>query len=219
MKINSAGLSLIRRFEGCELKAYYDEHGGVWTIGYGHTHGVKRGQTITKEDADAFLSRDVSWAEEAVMECVKAQINTNQFSACVSLCFNIGADAFKRSTLVKKINAEDFDGAADEFQKWNKAGGKVLNGLIRRRAAEEELFRRDPPKPLAKSRTIKAAQVGAVGTTAIGAISETVDQLQPTISVVQTLHEYWPVMAITVLVVSLAAVVWFRIDDHLKATR
>jgi lysozyme len=140
MKTNIAGLSLIKSFEGCELAAYKCP-AGVLTIGYGHTGAdVKPGQVITAHRAEELLQGDLARFEQAVSKAIKVAVTPNQFGAMVSLCYNIGAGAFAKSTLVKRVNAGDTQGAADQFLAWNKAGGKVLKGLARRREAERALF-------------------------------------------------------------------------------
>lgn len=133
------GIKLIKQFEGCKLTAYKCP-AGVWTIGYGHTAGVKQGQKISQAQADIYLKSDLKTFENAVNSCVKVSINRYQFDALVSFAYNCGAGALKTSTLLKKLNKKDFTGASKEFSKWNKANGKVLNGLTKRRAAEAELF-------------------------------------------------------------------------------
>jgi lysozyme len=145
MKTNRAGIELIKSFEGLKLAAYKCP-AGVWTIGYGHTTAagppaVKGGMKITAEQAAEILVRDLVAYEAAVMNALRRNPNENQFSAMVSLCYNIGPGAFASSTVVKKFNAGDADGAAAAFRLWKKGGGKVLPGLIRRREAEIELFR------------------------------------------------------------------------------
>jgi lysozyme len=137
-KTNLAGIDLIKRYEGLRLKAYQCS-AGVWTIGYGHTKEVSEGMVISPATADAFLRDDLAVAESAV-EKVKVALNDNEFSALVAFVFNVGVGAFTQSTLLKKLNAEQFDAAADEFLRWNKSGGKALKGLARRRAAERALF-------------------------------------------------------------------------------
>lgn len=144
MKISQVGINLITSFEDMVLTAY-DDGVGVWTIGYGTTvypNGirVKRGDTCTKVQAVSFFQHDLRRFETAVNQAVKVMINQNQFDALVSLTYNIGATALKESTLVKKLNVKDYTGAADQFKVWNIGGGKVLKGLVRRRAAERELF-------------------------------------------------------------------------------
>lgn len=139
-RTSDAGISLIKRFEGLRLEAYLDAV-GVWTIGYGHTGpDVFRGRTITEEEADALLRKDLGSAENCVRAAVSVPISQGEFDALVSFVFNLGCGALRRSTLLRLLNGGDHDGAALEFAKWNKADGKVLAGLTRRRAAEAELF-------------------------------------------------------------------------------
>jgi lysozyme len=139
-KYSSAGLELTERFEGCELTAYQDSV-GVWTIGYGHTGtDVHSGLTITEEQASILLAADVAWAATCVNKSVKTTINQNQFDALVDFVFNLGCASLGQSTLLRLLNAGDFAGAAKEFLRWNKAGGKVVKGLTLRRQAETDLF-------------------------------------------------------------------------------
>lgn len=144
MTASSVGINLITSFEDLVLTAY-DDGVGVWTIGFGTTvypNGirVKRGDSCTKAQAMSFFQHDLRRFEAAVNQAVNVVINQNQFDALVSLAYNIGETAFKGSTLVKELNAGNYKAAADEFPKWNRGGGKVLRGLVRRRAAERELF-------------------------------------------------------------------------------
>ncbi len=139
MKTSNVGIELIKKYEGCVLKAYKCPS-GVWTIGYGHTNGVKSGMKITKVQALNYLKQDLSVFEKVVTNYVKVPLNQNQFDALVSFLFNCGSGALKTSTLLKKLNSCDYNGAANEFLKWNKSNGKVLNGLVRRRQEEKELF-------------------------------------------------------------------------------
>lgn len=140
MKISLNGLNLIKEFEGLELKAYKDSV-GVVTIGYGSTGPhVSMGMTITKEQAEQLLKKDLERFEKGVPTLVKVPLNQNQFDALVSFSFNLGLGNLKSSTLLKKLNAKDYQGAANEILRWNRAGGKVLNGLTRRRIAERDLF-------------------------------------------------------------------------------
>ena len=139
MKTSDVGIELIKKYEGCVLKAYKCPS-GVWTIGYGHTNGVKSGMQITKAQALDYLKQDLSVFEKAVTNYVKVPLNQNQFDALVSFSFNCGAGALKTSTLLQKLNSSDYNGAANEFPRWKKSNGKVLNGLVRRRQEEKELF-------------------------------------------------------------------------------
>lgn len=144
MQTNAEGLSLIKLYEGLRLKAYKDPV-GILTIGYGHTSAagtpeVKLGMVITREEAEAMLRRDLVTYEKAVADAVKVDLTSNQNSACVSLCYNIGPGNFKKSSVLRFINQGRFDDAADAFLLWNRAGGKILSGLVKRRAAEAALF-------------------------------------------------------------------------------
>ncbi|MEW5290308.1 lysozyme [Erwinia papayae] len=139
MQISNAGIALIKRFEGLELKAYKDAV-GIPTIGYGHTHNVKMGDVITGTQADAFLREDLQVAELTVNTNVTVKLSQGKFDALVSFVFNLGAGNFVKSTLLKKLNDGDYAGAADEFPRWVNAGGKPLAGLVKRRAAEREMF-------------------------------------------------------------------------------
>ena len=144
MKTSQVGIELISSFEDTKLQAY-DDGAGVWTIGIGTTiypNGVKvkKGDKCTLEQAHEYLAHDMIEFEKTVNDSVKVPLSQNQFDALVSLAYNIGSTAFKNSTLLKKLNAKDYVGAADQFLVWNKGGGKVLKGLVRRRDAERALF-------------------------------------------------------------------------------
>lgn len=140
MNTSQKGIDLIKSFEGCRLKAYKCP-AGIWTIGYGHTSGVKEGQMITFSMAEQFLKQDLKRFETSVNNLVTVAITQNQFDALVSFCYNLGAMALKSSTLLKKLNNGDYNGAAEEFDRWVYANGVKLQGLVRRRAAEKELFK------------------------------------------------------------------------------
>lgn len=142
--INSDGLIIVKHFEGRELRAYQDSV-GVWTIGYGHTSAagppqVYAGQTITEQQAEDILKKDLELFEGGVRDLVKVPVNSDQFSALVSFSFNVGLGALADSTLLRKLNSGDYTGAANEFPRWVKAGEQTLPGLVRRRDAERALF-------------------------------------------------------------------------------
>ncbi|UYL86103.1 lysozyme [Acinetobacter phage vB_AbaM_BP10] len=144
MTTSDTGINLISTFEGTRLTAY-DDGVGVWTIGIGTTiypNGtkVKKGDTCTSEQAKTYFKHDLVKFENVVNESVKVPLSQNQFDALVSLTYNIGSGAFKNSTLLKLLNNGDYQGAADQFPAWKKAGGRVLEGLVKRRAAERDLF-------------------------------------------------------------------------------
>lgn len=144
-RINSEGLKLLTTFEGCELQAY-DDGGGVWTIGYGHTRSASPGMKITQAEAETLLQEDLERFESYVEDAVQIDLNDNQFSALVSFCFNVGpgTEGFGGSTLLKKLNTGDYEGAAGQFPIWNKVNGEPWIGLTRRRMAEQALFRSQP---------------------------------------------------------------------------
>lgn len=195
--VNDEGLSLLKLFEGLSLDAYADIV-GVHTIGYGHTAGVQPGDTITGAQAENLLHSDLDTFSGGVARLVKVSVSDNEFSALVSLAYNIGLDNFQKSTTLKRLNAGDHLGAADAIDLWNKGrvNGKlvVLPGLVRRRAAERALFlkpegaagqsdaielnTRLPPSrergSLSDSRTVQGAIVagGAGAVAAAGAASQ-----------------------------------------------
>ena len=160
MKTSDRGIALIKAHEGLRLEAYPDPAHGwkVGTIGYGHTSAagppkVERGMKITEAGADAILRQDLAKFERYVLDAVKVPLNQNEFDALVSFTFNLGPGNLRSSTLLRKLNAGDRAGAADEFGKWVKAGGKTLPGLVKRREAERALFRApmvDPRPPTPK---------------------------------------------------------------------
>lgn len=138
-RTNKNGLLLIKSFEGLRLRAYRDAV-GIWTIGYGTTRNVRPGMTISEEQALTFLQEDLARFEKSINESVKVPINDNQFSALASFTYNVGSGAFRSSTLLRKLNRGDVRRAADELLRWDKAGGRSLAGLTRRRKAERALF-------------------------------------------------------------------------------
>lgn len=139
MKTSKNGLDLIKEFEGCRLTAYRCP-ANVLTIGYGHTQGVYEGQKITDSQASEYLKADIAKFEKSVNNLVKVKVTQNMFDALVSFTYNLGAGALKTSTLLKYLNSEDYEKASSEFSKWNKAGGRVLTGLVKRRSLEKKLF-------------------------------------------------------------------------------
>jgi lysozyme len=147
MALNRATLDLIKLSEGVRLLAYADPAHGwkVPTIGVGHTSAagppsVFRGQRITASEADAILARDLKAVEKAVRALVTVPLTANQLGALVSFTFNLGIGNLAKSGLLKRLNAKDYAGAAAQFARWKFAGGRVLPGLVKRRAAEARLF-------------------------------------------------------------------------------
>lgn len=145
-KVNKEGRNLVKKSEGLELEAYLPTPDDVWTIGFGHTKGVKKGQCINYRQAEEFLTADLEWAEKCVDELVEVPLNDNQFAALVSFTFNLGCGALLGSTLLKVLNDGDYEEASRQILRWNKQRNKatgemvVLAGLTTRRIEEQELF-------------------------------------------------------------------------------
>lgn len=147
MQISERGICLIKQFEGCSLEAYPDPAAGdgPWTIGYGWTQPVDGkpvtpGMKINKAKAEQLLRQGLVSYEQALNKVIKVPVTQAQFDAMLSLAWNIGTKAFSTSTLLKLLNQKDYAGAAEQFLRWNRAGGKVMPGLVRRRAAERRVF-------------------------------------------------------------------------------
>jgi lysozyme len=146
-EINQRGIDLIKRAEGLKTNAYQDA-GGKWTIGYGHTGtDVGSGKVISEGEAESLLKNDIDWAEKVVQQSVKVPLNSNQFSAVTSLVYNIGSGNFAKSPVLQNLNAGKYQEAADAFAHHNRGSGKVLQSLINRRAAEKELFLKPDAAP------------------------------------------------------------------------
>lgn len=140
MKTSDKGIALIKKHEGLMTKAYLCP-GGIWTCGYGHTLGVKEGGTCTEKQATDWLREDVAQAERVINRELPGKLKQNQFDALVSFVFNIGVGAFVRSTLLKLAKQNTYSpGIFEEFQRWNKGGGKVLPGLVLRRRDEADMY-------------------------------------------------------------------------------
>ena len=162
-QINQAGLDLIKRFEGFEARAYLDAV-GVPTIGYGHTRtvsadDVNAGRQIDEQTAESLLQEDCDSAQADVERYIDAELNDNQFSALVSFVFNLGGGALRGSTLRRRLNAGDYDAVPSELARWVYAGGRVLNGLVRRRRAEGELFTTQPDSQSADTGMLDVARI------------------------------------------------------------
>jgi len=205
-RTSSTGLDLIKKFEGLHrlgedgMVRSYRCPAGRWTIGYGHTKGVRSGQKITPQKAEAFLVEDVQWCEDAIRRHVSVPLSQFQFDALVSFVFNLGEGNFASSTLLKVLNRGDYQGVPEQITRWNKARVdgvlKPLRGLTRRRSAEAALFSMDAPfaadggekmaqkpqttspKPLRKSKTMAGAGAAGLGVT-LSTVSEQVQGLVP----------------------------------------
>ena len=149
MKIDKYGEKLIKKFESCKLTAYkVDNAEKYYTIGYGHYGAdVKKGMKISKDTAEKLFRNDIKYFENCVNSCLKVKITQSMFNALVSFTYNVGFSAFKNSTLLKYVNKKQFTKASKEFKKWNKCGGKVLKGLVKRRLLEKIEFERQGLAP------------------------------------------------------------------------
>ena len=139
MKISEDGLELIKKFEGCETTAYQDSV-GVWTIGFGHTKGVEEGQTCSVEDAESMLADEMDEYEGYINNMVKVDLQQHEFDALVAWVYNLGPTNLGESTMLKVLNGGQFDRVPDEMNRWTRAGGEILEGLVRRRQAESLMF-------------------------------------------------------------------------------
>lgn len=139
MTYSKDGLALTEKFEGFRLTAYQDV-GGVWTIGYGHTKDVQPGQVISINQADQFLMDDIQYAEDTVNELVTVKLTQSEFDALVDFVFNVGEGNFKNSTMLKLLNSGQYLMAATEFAKWSHVSGKIVADLLNRRITEEKEF-------------------------------------------------------------------------------
>ena len=139
MKISEDGLELIKKFEGCETSAYQDSV-GVWTIGFGHTKGVEAGQTCSIEDAESMLADEMDEYEGYINNMVKVELQQHEFDSLVAWVYNLGPTNLSESTMLKVLNGGQFDRVPDEMNRWTRAGGEILEGLVRRRQAESLMF-------------------------------------------------------------------------------
>ena len=140
LKTSQEGISLIKSFEGCELTAYRCS-ADVPTIGYGHTVGVSDGDTCTQEEAETMLAEDLVEFEDYVKNYVESELQQNEFDALVAWTYNLGPANLKESTMLKELNSGNFEEVPRQMKRWNRAGGEVLDGLIRRREAESRLVK------------------------------------------------------------------------------
>lgn len=223
MRTNKAGLDLIKEFEGWRAKAYKCP-AGVWTIGYGHTSmagppAVKPGMTITREEGEKILRRDLKIYEDGVKAAIRVPLNANQFSACVSLCYNIGVGAFRRSSVARFCNAQQWKKAADAFALWNKAGGKVLPGLTRRRAAEIALFTRgtssareeirpEVDTPKGKPMLMSTTNAAAAATAAAGVTASMKDTVENSAAIFSSFNIN--IVLVAIIVLGAAWIIWER---------
>lgn len=139
LRLSAPGANFIKSFEELRLRSYQDQ-GGVWTIGWGHTAGVGPGMTITEEQAESFFKNDAMEAAHILNAGVPVGLYQYEYDALISIIFNIGGAQFASSTLRRALRMARYDLAADEFPRWNKVKGKVSNGLKKRREWERRMF-------------------------------------------------------------------------------
>lgn len=232
--------NLLQKFEGCKLKAYKCP-AGILTIGYGHTSAagnpqVTEGMTITQAEADTILAKDLYTFEQGVSKCVTVSLNQNQFDTLVDFAYNAGLGALQKSTLLKKVNAGDFDAVPAELMKWTKGGGKELPGLVRRRQAEiavwskvddhgvdEPDHRSEPDLPPAKTMIESKQGNAALATSAIGglsAVKEVTAQAQDASDLMGTitglLHNQN--FLLMVALVGIGCAIWYWRKQHMDST-
>lgn len=228
MAINQAGVDLLKEFEGFMGTAYQDIV-GVWTIGYGFTKDVKEGDKMTKAQGEKRLKLELREYTDAVIKSCTVDPNENQLAAMVVFAFNVGIGGFKKSTVLKRHNEGKFDAAARAFSLWNKAGGKEVAGLTRRRAAESALYLKpvaaeivggdvvtnmpqkvDEEKPMSKS-TIVSASTLTAGTSTIALVSEATKQLNDVKESTASLFgQYFPMVALAVVIVGCGYIIYQR---------
>jgi len=214
-RINAAGLSLIQQWEGLKLTAYKDV-AGIWTIGYGHTSAagspsVTPGMTITKAEASRILQNDLAKFEARVERLVTVSLTENQFATLVSFDFNTGA--LHKSTLLKKLNKGDYNAVPAELAKWVNAGGKKVQGLVNRRAAEAGLWAKgafvssNTVTATTKANKADVATIGGAGAAGAAAtIGPVIPEIVSTISNQQDelSSGQWVRVAIAAIIVGLA---------------
>ncbi len=248
--ISQAGIEAIKMFEGFKAKAYFCP-AGVATIGYGHIFSVtkkdvKTGKTISKEQAEELLRKDLSFAEKTVNKEVKVALNQAQFDVLVSFVFNIGSGAFKRSTLLKKLNKGQYETVPTELMRWVHGGGRILSGLVNRRRKEADMFEKashkttnnnvsnnndalpkddektrlvdEPVKPLIQSRTLWAAT-----TIQLAALSGFISELQglfaqgsQALKLAQNMGKYSIISLFSIILMVSLFSIYIRISDSRK---
>jgi lysozyme len=225
MRLNQKGLDLIKSHEGLRLEAYPDPatNSDPWTIGYGHTSAagepkVRKGMKISRQEAEDILKKDLATFERHVRSCLKVNLNDNQFSALVSFCFNVGPNNFSKSGVLKAVNAGQLDLVPARLMLWNKAAGKVMRGLTRRRAEEGDLFMlgladEDDARfvtgaePARGKRAVESTTNIAAGVGAAAAVTSAARQLtEDVVATSSALPPSWLIIGLAV--VSVLAAVW-----------
>lgn len=229
MKTSDRGIAFIKRWEGVRLRAYQCS-AGVWTIGVGHTAAMGDpkpvdGMKITESEADAILRRDLSAIEKDVASCLNVVVSQRQFDVLVSFVFNVGIGAFRKSTLLKKLNSGDYEAVPSELMKWTRAGGKVVQGLVNRRKAEADYWRGapsdqnptgdmpqavDPPRKMRQSKEGNAALL-AGGAASLSAANDAARQIKETGDNLTSLLDLLksPTFLALILIAIAAGAIWY----------
>lgn len=229
MKTSDRGIAFIKRWEGVRLRAYQCS-AGVWTIGVGHTAAMGDpkpvdGMKITESEADAILRRDLAAIEKDVASCLNVVVSQRQFDVLVSFVFNVGIGAFRKSTLLKKLNASDYEAVPSELMKWTRAGGKVVQGLVNRRKAEADYWRGapsdqnptgdmpqavDPPRKMRQSKEGNAALL-AGGAASLSAANDAARQIKETGDNLTSLLDLLksPTFLALILIAIAAGAIWY----------
>lgn len=222
MNISKKGIELIKEFEGCRLKAYKDMV-GVWTIGYGFTKNVKAGDILTKEQCEARLSEELQEYEAAVLSSVRGEVTQAQFDAMVSLTWNIGISGFRKSTVLKAHLRGDYQAASRAFGLWNKAGGREVAGLTRRRAAEASLYltpslqeELEMPQLVMEERPLVTSQINrasvvAGGTATIAGVTQAVDTVSNLKYSITSLGDWLIPGLLVITVISVGYIIYERV--------
>lgn len=236
MRISEKGLRIIKAHEGFRANAYPDpgsRDGHPWTIGYGHTGGVKKGDRVTRAEAEELLRRDVRWAERVVLKHVGSDLNQNQFDALTSFAFNVGEAQFKGSSVCKEARRGNHARVPSRLALWIKNDGKVLKGLVSRRAKEGELYvtpvevaakadRLDVPAPVrGKSMAESRTSMTAVGQMAgsVGVATSQAAEIKANVDSMLDGTNYNPAYIIlgVICLAALLAGAWFLYDRHMKS--
>lgn len=229
MKTSDRGIAFIKRWEGVRLRAYQCS-AGVWTIGVGHTAAMGEpkpvdGMKITESEADAILRRDLAAIEKDVASCLNVVVSQRQFDVLVSFVFNVGIGAFRKSTLLKKLNAGEYEAVPSELMKWTRAGGKVVQGLVNRRKAEADYWRGapsdqnptgdmpqavDPPRKMRQSKEGNAALL-AGGAASLSAANDAARQIKETGDNLTSLLDLLksPTFLALILIAIAAGAIWY----------
>ena len=223
MRINEATLSLIMEFEGLRLEAYRDI-AGVWTIGYGHSELAPTpptphaGMVISREQAEEFLAADLEHFASRLRPMFTREATPNEFGAMLSLAFNIGLRAFGQSTCLSRFNAGDIEGAAEALTWWNKASGKVVKGLVRRREAERRLMLSETASRIAEVEEARPRARKRQSTTLQAAAAQVAAAIGGGAASVQMLEGEARMIALAVAGVVLAAALWIARERVRKWT-